>query len=432
MLQEVKPKFEVYKISFTMEEIRPLIIRHIDIAQDSNSYNSLWNLKDYTYYHNQLKEHYTEIEKEEKPSMADKLAYIVLLSNPKRKIRESESVEDFKLFREDREPDFKIVKVIEAENNENDEHHEDYNDCICSYKNLKTVYFVENIHTGIVLQVGSECIKKYKLVSEKEFKSENKKHKEIIAKKNERELEVKQELPLGYYENERQLKKIKIEEEKKQIKKEKNREKLETGNYRYCCLCEDSLMNIKKNKDKYICDKCVNNDKKLLINKIKNECNRYNCNNCDTEFISILSNSEYLCKKCIKNNKIIICKICQDKFLLEIGSNDIYCGDCEVRLINCIDCNNTTIKNTNDLARCKTCQILYENKKILKKCCECEEEFIINQKETWRTYCKLCYIKLPECECLKKMVQRIVKKEGVNKGKKFYACKENKCKIIWD
>jgi hypothetical protein len=182
MLQE-ETQLENYNVSFSLEEIKPLVLSEIDKAQNINSHNSLWNLKDYKYYHNKLIDYYKQIGKENKPSMTDKLAYIILLSNPKRKLLESTLIEDYKLFREDRNPDFKIVKVIKAENNENDEHHEDHNDCICSYQNLQIVYFVENIITGIVLQVGSECIKKYKLVSKKEFEDNKKKFNEIITKK---------------------------------------------------------------------------------------------------------------------------------------------------------------------------------------------------------------------------------------------------------
>jgi hypothetical protein len=441
MLQE-ETQLENYKVSFSLEEIKPLVLSEIDEAQNINSHNSLWNLKDYKYYHNKLIDYYKQIGKENKPSMADKLAYIILLSNPKRKLLESTLIEDYKLFREDRNPDFKIVKVIKAENNENDEHHEDHNDCICSYQNLQIVYFVENIITGIVLQVGSECIKKYKLVSKKEFEDNKKKFNEIITKKKENQLEIEQNLPLGYFKEQRQLdKKRKIETQLN--KKRKIEEKIQTGNYKLCYLCNISLINIKSDKNKRTCNKCINNDRgslimspyyRELIVNIKDDYKRYNCNNCDTEYISSLSKNEYLCKKCVKNNKIISCKICKKTVLLEICSNDIYCEDCEVRLINCIDCNEVTIRCPNNLARCETCQLCYDNKIILQNCCECEEDFGRKQNEIWRIYCGDCYknIEFPKCKCLKKMVQRTVTKESVNKGRKFYVCRENKCKeFIW-
>ena len=442
MLQEEESKPAVYRISFTLEEIRPLIIRNIDISQDPNSVNSLWNLKDYNYYHEQLTDYYLQIGKQQKPTKSDKLAYIVLLSNSKRKILDSESIEDFKLFREDREADFKINQVIEAEYNENDEDHEDHNDCICSYQNLKTVYYVENVHTGIVLHVGSECIKKYKLVSKEEFESKKKNFKEIMSKKKERQLEVEQGLPLGYFEEQRQLEKRKKEEqrqlEKRKKEEEKRKKKIDTGNYKMCYLCNNSLVNIKNDRNKRFCNSCIEEYdkqiiKKSLIDYLKSNCERLDCSNCDIPFISLLSENEYLCKKCVKEHKIISCKICKTQILLEIDSTDTYCEDCEKKLINCIDCKETFIKNNNN-NRCQTCQTCYENNLIIQKCCECEEDFVRKQKDNWRTYCETCYknIEFPECNCLKKTVQRIVTKETPNKGRKFYVCKERKCNVfIW-
>ena len=218
-----------------------------------------------------MKDYYLQIGKQKKPSMSDKLAYLVLLSNSKRKILDSESIEDFKLFIEDREADFKINQVIEAEYNENDEDHEDHNDCICSYQNLKTVYYVENVHSGIVLHVGSECIKKYKLVSKEEFESKKKIHKEIISKKKERQLEVEQGLPLGYFEEQRQLEKRKKEEQRQveKIKKEeeKRKKKIDTGNYKMCYLCNNSLVNIRNDRNKRFCNSCIEEYDKQIIKK---------------------------------------------------------------------------------------------------------------------------------------------------------------------
>ena len=176
-----KRKHEFYIISFTLEEIRPLIIRNIDRAQDPTEHISLSNITifkgSYNYYHEQLKDYYLQIGKKIKPSMSDKLAYLILLSYSKRKILLSETIEDFKLFGEKRECDFNIIKW------DDDHHHEENNDCICSYQNLKTVWYVENIHTGIVLRVGSECIQKYKLVSKEEFEHNKKILKKITSKK---------------------------------------------------------------------------------------------------------------------------------------------------------------------------------------------------------------------------------------------------------
>ena len=445
MLQE-ETKPEIYRITFSLEEIKPLVLSEIDRAQDINNPMSLSRLRFYEQYHTKLEE-YLKNTKNKKPSKAEKLAYIILLSYPKKYIIEANSFDDFRLFKkkDKEESDFKIFDKIDMEYNEFDEF-DDHIDCICSKswdEGLREVTRVENKLSFIMLYVGSECIKKYKIVSEEEIKIMN----EINAKNRERKKEIKECLPIGYYEEERKNEKLKKKQEKMQEKREKEQPKIDSGNYRRCYLCDNSLMNIRNDRNKRICDKCIKNDDDFrgtlimssnfgqLINNIKYECKRYDCNNCDTEFISLLSNNEYLCKKCVKYNKILSCKICKEKVLLAIDSNDIYCEDCEIRLINCIDCNEVTIRYTDDSTRCKTCQLCYDNKIILQKCCDCEEDFVRKQKEIWRTYCEPCFknIEFPECICSKKMVQRTVKKEGVNKGRKFYVCKEGKCKeFIWD
>ena len=65
--------------------------------------------------------------------------------------------------------------------------------------------------------------------------------KEIMSKKKERQLEVEQGLPLGYFEEQRQLEKRKKEEqrqvEKRKKEEEKRKKKIDTGNYKICYLC---------------------------------------------------------------------------------------------------------------------------------------------------------------------------------------------------
>ena len=168
MTQNAKKK--LYYITFTLEEIIPLVLLNIDIVQDVNSLNNLWNIKDYEYYHEQLEIYYKKIGKEKAPRMSDKLAYIVLLSNTKKKLLESTSIDDYKLFNDQNETDFKIIDYNESEYNENDIEQDEYKNCICSYQNLKNPTLVKNIHTGIKLLIGCECLSRYGLISKNDLK----------------------------------------------------------------------------------------------------------------------------------------------------------------------------------------------------------------------------------------------------------------------
>jgi len=430
---------QIYKISFSLDDIKPFVLLHIDSAQDMNNPHSLSRLRMYQQYHKPLEDWFKK-NCNKTPSKADKLAFIILLSYPKQRVIDATSFDDFKLFTEkdQQNSDFKIINTIDLDYNDDEAvQFDEHIDCICSKDKLKYVTRVENKYSGIELYIGSECIKKYKIVSEEEIKKMN----DINSKKKERQREINEGLPLGYYEEQRKIDKDgKIEEKNRKIEekrkkaRQKIKEKLDTGNYRYCYLCNTSLMNIKSEKNKRICESCVENDRGHLIaeyypsisNSIIKKCQIYDCNNCDNPFNYYFSHSEYLCKPCTEENKIISCKICKTCVLLDIDSSDLYCESCEKKLINCVDCNQETIRWTNCSNRCQTCQLCYNNKMILVNCQKCNEEFDRKQIDDWRTFCGLCYNDIreqtPLCKCGKIMVLKTVKKEGANKGKKFFGC----------
>lgn len=436
-------KSQIYKISFSLDVIKPFVLLHVDSAQDINNPYSLSRLRFYGQYHRPLEDWFKK-NCNKPPSKADKLAFIILLSYPKQRVIDATSFDDFKLFTEkdEQNSDFKFINTIDLDYNEEDEFDE-HIDCICSKDKLKYVTRVENKYSGIELYIGSECIKKYKIVSEEEIKKMN----DINSKKKERQREIDEGLPVGYYndlrlcEKNRKLeeKNRKLEEKKKKAR-QKIQEKLDTGNYKLCYLCDKSLMNIKDNKNKRICESCVENDRGHLIEQyypsisdsITKKCQIYDCNNCDNPFNYYFSNSEYLCKPCTNEHKIIFCKICKTSVLLDINSGDLYCESCEKKLFKCVDCNEETIRWINCSNRCQTCQMCYDNKMILQKCETCETCFERKNGDTWKKICPDCFDNRPLCKCSKKMVLRIVKKEGVNKGRKFYVCKESKCiDFVW-
>jgi len=429
---------ELYSTSFTIDEIKTLVLAEIPAAQDLNSMFHLSRLKIFNHYHKKIEDYFKRC-KNKKPSMADKLAYIILLSYPETFIRNADSFDCFKLFtrNKDKKSDFKIVQIIDSEFNEGDEHHEDRHDCICSYKNLKNIYIVENIFTEIRLCVGCECIKTYGLVSKEEM-SENKKLMDELKKKNkERQQEKEEGKPDGYYEEQRQqlfLKKNEAKEAKKKKKELKDLEKINTGNYRRCYKCDNSLINIKHNKNIRFCNKCMENKdlvdlfdrNKLLVDSFKKVYENSDCANCENVFTSKKTNCDYFCKICKIDKKIIDCKWCHVSFVDNIISNDIYCDNCVDRIGNCIDCQKDFKRNSINIDRCGSCQNKYDNKLIVVNCEKCKQCFSRKQKDNIRSYCNICYKdivdKTPICKCKKQMVLRSNQKEGPNKGTKFFGC----------
>lgn len=359
-------KTKVYKIDFTLEEIRDLVLQYIDKAQNMSDPWCLTTLKIYNYYHKFIEE-YFKIHKNKKPTKADKLAYIILLSYSKRRIQNAISLNEFKLFQHEYS-DFKIIDVIDSKYNENDENHNDRHDCICSYPNLEIIYIVENELTGIRLQIGSECITKYKIISLEELKRYEEKRKADRERILERKREQSEGVPVGHYEN---------------LRRHEREAKIISGDYRGCLKCSEPI-NIKHKKD------------------------------------------IYLCKKCIKYNKNISCENCNIPVVLDINSINEYCLPCEERKSNCLVCSVEFIRKDNE-ERCFLHQTIYDNREILGKCENCNEKFPRKNKDSWRTFCRECYIKFPNCvHCSEKMIVRTSNTER-NPGRKYFTCKNLSC-----
>lgn len=431
-----------YKISYSLDEIRPLIIREIPTAQDPTGMFNLSNLKIFQHYHEML-DNYLKGFKKNKSTMAEKLAFLCLLSYPINKINESNSFDYFKLFTENdnKYSDFKIIEIIDSEYNEEDEYTNERYDCICSRPKLKKVFKVENIYSGITLYVGRECIKTYCIVSKKELTEKSKEMNEIRKKHRDRKREIDEGLPLGYYQEQNIQEKIKKNQEKEFKKREKEDNKIKSGNYRRCYKCDSSVINIRKNNHRF-CENCYNANE-LLFNMIFNinntfkyyfdikwysrMCEECYCVNCDVEFVAKRCEKKDLCNLCEKDKKILNCNWCNKEFLDSIESNDKYCGECDKFMTKCIDCN-ISFKKIN-VDRCNLCNYKYENKTIIVNCEECDNEFPRRQNQSNITYCLNCYrIKItnkPICNCGKEKITRTVKKDSPNKGKQFFCCPTN-------
>jgi hypothetical protein len=389
-----------FKVSFTLDEIRGLVLKELPKAQDLTNEYSLSNIKTYEIYHKFIEEFFKR-NKFRKPSNADALAYIVLLSYSKSKITEATSFDDFCLFTEDsKDTDFAIVDTIDATYNEFDEQEIERYDCICSRKRLQKIFKVENRTTGIKLCIGCECIKKSRLVPEEDLVEKKKEMDEKRKMNKDRKRELEEGKPLGYYKQQKEeAKKQKIEEkelkklQKQQTKLRKEQDKLNSGDYRRCYGCDSSLICIRKNRDIRFCDNCSCQnrvtDAIVTLYKKTYECN--NCANCELSFVSRKSEDKYLCKQCECDKKMSDCRWCHTLFVDQIHSLDQYCDICTGFMVKCIDCTNE-FKSTQHAHRCSTCQYLYDNTTVIVCCETCKGQFARKQKDSWRKMCSDCHL----------------------------------------
>ena len=386
----------MFKITYKLDtDIKKLACKEASYAQDINSIFFLSKLTNYTIFHESLKKLLNK--KNIFPTQADNLAFMLLITYPIEKINNFNSFEDLKLCFNNlkKESDFTSngFKIGDKDT---------FYTCICNER-ITNVRIFQNNYTGITFQLGCVCNTKYGIIDPKDpnYKSDSK----LISEYKEREKEIKEGLPEGYYKLERQQQKF-IKEKEKQIKKEEKQikeketqikkelkllNKKNPGTYilKNCICCKTPhIFNIKKEKI-CICNTCISFDNKIiksiLIKNIKNnELKFTDCVNCELMFIS--KNNFELCNSCTKSYQIITCKLCYDTFV--INKNDInnskkdYCEECENKIIKCIDCKCDIIS---DKTRCYNCYLKFTT--IYKKCEKCNKEFRINSDQTWRTFC---------------------------------------------
>lgn len=411
------------KVTFMLHEIKQLVIDNIEKAHDISNPYCLSRCKQYNQWHSPLIKFYEE-NKTMQPTMADKLCFVILLSYPKHIIENLNDISDIKLFSHD---NTNFIYKQEFCLNHEEEQGGKY-DCICSYERLQKIHFVENKYSGISLQVGSECITKHNLISNEEIK----KFKETDKLLKEKRKEIKEGKPIGYYKEEKKRKeeeKERKKEEKEEEKRRRKEEKIKTGNFKRCYECDENIVDIRKD-NLCICNKCKNKNYEELCCQIKKH-GLNECANCNNNFIDVIQNDPSLCKNCKSQNKIIKCRmsLCSELMVVDINTNNVFCDDCEKKIITCIDCKNGFIQQDTCESRCECCQFSYKNKIVNKMCVDCNEEIAVKQTELWRTYCTTCYRRVqdtiknpPKCNCGLNMIPRTIKKEGINKGRKGLGC----------
>jgi len=275
-MTEIK-KNKSYIISFTLNEIKQLVIDNIDEANNIYNPSCLSRCKKYDFWHSKLINFY-ENNKKKKPSMVYKLCFVILLSYTKDFIVNLNDISEIKLFSHHYNPDFiyeeeSNIMLIEGQI-------EARFDCICSYRDLHKIHIVKNKYSGCSLHIGSECIKKQNLISIEDFKKLKKTEKLL----NEKRKELKEGKPIGYYKEEKERKKNQKEINKlnKMNKKEKEKSDL-------CLICD------KINK----CIKCIDCNNDFIFNNNKSRCEscQYNYENNFVNKMCISCNEEITIKK---------------------------------------------------------------------------------------------------------------------------------------
>jgi hypothetical protein len=425
-------KNNIYRVSFTLEEIKPIVFKNIYKAHDIKSRFCLSRCTQYDVFHDPIINFYN-LNKSKKPSMADKLAYILLLSYPKEMIESLNDMSQLKLFSHEN-TDFNYIKLLEINDDDDNEDH----DCACSYEKLKNINIVENKYSGITLQIGSECIKKYKIISNEELN----KFKEAEKLRLEQQREIKEGKPIGYYKEEK--KRAKSEREQAKLKSEKAKlEKKRKQGFNICYICEKNIVGI-KNSNLCVCNSC----KKLdicLHNNLNYEIQHnelHSCANCDKSFVYSKTDEPILCKPCSNNKKISKCKItgCDELFCVDKNSNELYCDACEkTKFNNCTDCNKICISQYMKNNRCDVCDYIYTNKIVKVECISCKKELKKKYKYNYK-YCNDCYKKIkeisenpPQCYCGTNMETKTITKDCPDKGRKCLGCVNypNGCKRFY-
>jgi len=386
-------------INFNLDDnMKEFIIKNLKIFQTSlenrNNYSSLHFFLDDYFKKNELK----------KPCNADYFAFILISTYSEEKIKTLKSVYDIKFCNteNDTDSDFECIEMLSKLYD--DDNYDNVNFmCICSHP-IQNIYLVKNKYTGIIFQVGSECITSSGIVSKKKIT-------DLLKEKKERKKEREEGLPEGHYENERKSEKEKkiIEKDRKELEKKfKKRSKLEYGlKIGTCIFCNKDCIYNADNYKLCMCSTCIpEEDKKFKYDirwKLKwtnisliQKTNSYymdDCSNCEKEFIS--KDERELCGLCIESWKIKTCRYprCNIKFCVDINEDDEYCLECDEKITKCSDC---PIKIYKEEAicqngRCKICHRRFLDKKVLKCCDYCEEEFEVYEKDKWRTCCKNCY-----------------------------------------
>jgi len=363
------------------------------------------------------------------PEKPDKFIFLLLLTYPIKYILQLKSFLQLKIaFNElDDVRNISENSDFTCSSYRHDDENDDSHTCICSQP-IENVFEFENNLSGICFNVGSVCNKRHQVVSENDEQ-----YKLMQRALRDRKDEIKNGWPQGYKENQREIKKGK---ERKNITNSSSKSESETNKYNInnrCIVCQkDKIIYSPANSSSIngICS-CIPNrikkNTKILNKQILKEIQTFSCLNCKQETRKLENNK--LCTLCVQSKKTSICLKCNICFISPINVDNKFCHTCISTVRNCIDCEDYIMSAESYKTRCTNC--FKQNKKtqnhIYIECCECKDDVLIPEADKeWRKTCSSCFLKAKgDCEkCSSSIKILSVKKEGPNKGKKFYKCEQ--------
>lgn len=341
----------------------------------------------------------------------DRFAFVTLLTYSREKISAFQSWSDLKLNFDNAsnsETDFEITDVFVSSGG--DDGPSNYT-CICGH-HIQDIYKLRNKYTMTTFQVGSKCIERSGLVDSSTLKS----HKKLMDAKIERQKEIDEGKPIGYYEELRKNKKAEKErakqnkiDERERVKQLKLEEKEETAQLnklknkklacsKKCIMCNTDKL-FKLDDKLRICNSCVKNapkvEKKRYVDLLNNPKHTIesNCAWCEKLFTCWSETFDAcLCSDCDITIKTVKCKLCCDVFVNFRISDDLTCDECDAKLKCCVGCANTFIPKRETNIRCNLCQTRFDNNIAVIKCSDCCIDVEIKESDKkWRKKCAECF-----------------------------------------
>ena len=364
------------------------------------------------------------------PEKPDKFIFLLLLTYPKSYILQLNSFLQLKIAFNEINDDVNISDNSDftCASYRHDDENDGSHTCICSQP-IENVFEFENNLSGVCFNVGSVCNKRHRVVSENDEQ-----YKLMQRAARDRKDEIKNEWPQGYKENQRAIKKQLKVGKNKYISGSDSETEAETIKYTIsnrCIICQkDKVIYNPANSSNIngICSCVPNSIKKKAKNlnkQILKEIQTVTCLNCNQETRKIINNK--LCSICIQIKKTTACLKCNIDFVSPTNIDAKFCHICISTIRKCIDCNDYIMSPETYKTRCTDCfkQNKQTQKHIYIECDECGDDVLIPETDkNWRKSCSICFLKTKNtCEkCSSNIKILTVKKEGPNKGKKFYKC----------